>query len=107
MVDLDGRAYALDVATGAERWSNLTERGNVRGAPVMTNGSLIFSTETTVYALDPSTGAEVWSSPSPAPGKLLASPLVVESGILFVTDTGTLIRVQPANGAIETLYTPK
>lgn len=107
VVDLDGRAYALDVATGAERWSNLTERGNVRGAPVMTNGSLIFSTETTVYALDPSTGGEVWSSPSPAPGKLLASPLVVESGILFVTDTGTLIRVQPANGAIETLYTPK
>lgn len=106
-VDLDGRAYALDAATGAERWSNVTERGNVRAAPVLAAGSLIFTTETTVYALDPATGAEVWSSRSAAPGKLLASPLVLESGILFVTDTGTLIRVQPTSGAIETLYTPK
>ncbi len=107
VVDLDGRAYALDAATGAERWSNVTERGNVRGTPVLAGGSLIFTTETTVYALDPATGTEVWASPSTASGKLLASPLVLESGILLVTDTGTLIRVQPSNGAIETLYTPK
>ncbi|MCC6237474.1 MAG: PQQ-binding-like beta-propeller repeat protein [Dehalococcoidia bacterium] len=106
-VDLDGRAYALEAATGAERWSNVAERGNVRAAPVIAGGSLIFTPETTVYALDPATGTEVWASRFTGSGKLLASPLVLESGVLFVTDTGTLIRVQPASGAIETLYTPK
>jgi outer membrane protein assembly factor BamB len=106
-VDLDGRAYALDAASGVERWRSERLRGDVRAAPVLAGGVLVFSTSNgDVFGLDPGTGADLWSARAPS-GRLLAAPLVLESGILFVTDGGALLRVQPAGGALEVLRPPK
>ncbi len=105
--DLDGRVYALDSATGAERWRTALARGNVRAAPVLAAGTLVIAAaEGAIFGLDPASGTERWSTQSNS-GRLLASPLVLESGILFVSDSGALLRVNPNAGTLETLYTPK
>ncbi len=106
-VDLDGRVFALDADTGAERWRSSLARGNVRATPVLAGGVLVGATaEGTIFGIDPATGNEVWSTEARV-GRLLAAPTVVESGILFATDSGALLRVNPASGALETLYTHK
>ncbi len=104
VADLDGVLYALDSASGTERWRSATPRGDVRGSLALTSGVLIAASSSgSIFALDPATGAEQWHV-QPAAGRLLASPLVLESGVLFLSDSGTLLRVQPATGTYETLY---
>lgn len=104
VADLDGIVYALDSATGTERWRSATPRGDVRGSLALTGGVLVAATSSgSIFALDPASGAEQWHA-QPAAGRLLASPLVLESGVLFLSDSGTLLRVQPATGTYETLY---
>jgi outer membrane protein assembly factor BamB len=107
VADLDGIVYALDSATGVERWRTTAARGDVRGGLTLTGGLLIAATGSgAVFAVDPATGAEQWHVETGV-GSLLASPLVLESGLLFVSDSGTLLRVQPSTGTHETLYKRK
>jgi outer membrane protein assembly factor BamB len=104
VADLDGIVYALDSATGTERWRTTTARNDVRGNLVLTNGLLVLATSTgSIFALDPTTGVERWYV-EPDAGRILASPLVLESGILYLSDSGTLLRVQPDTGMHETVY---
>ncbi|HUF35125.1 MAG TPA: PQQ-binding-like beta-propeller repeat protein, partial [Gemmatimonadales bacterium] len=56
----DGLVYALDLATGAPRWTARTG-GRVRATPALADGSVIVgSWDGRVYALDLATGAERW-----------------------------------------------
>jgi len=88
-----GTVYALDVATGAERWRSTTVRGEVRTAPVLSGGALLIaSRKGQVAALDPATGAERWTRQLDKTA-FLADPLVLESGVLYVAENGTLYRV--------------
>jgi outer membrane protein assembly factor BamB len=104
VADLDGIVYALDNATGAERWRTTTPRGDVRGNLALTSGLLVMASSSgSIFALDPASGVEQWHI-EPGVGRLLASPLVLESDILFLSDSGTLLRVQPITGTYETLY---
>jgi len=104
VADLDGIVYALDSATGVERWRTTTPRGDVRGAPVLIGGLLVMATsDGSIFAVDSVSGAERWHV-EPGVGRLLATPLVLESDVLFLSDSGTLLSVQPATGTYETLY---
>jgi outer membrane protein assembly factor BamB len=57
----DHKVYALDAATGQERWSFLTE-GPVRLAPAVWKDRVLFgSDDGTLYCLDRETGKTVWT----------------------------------------------
>lgn len=88
-----GTVYALELATGKERWRSTTVRGEVRTAPVLSGGALLVASRTgQVAALDPATGAERWTRQLDKTA-FLADPLVLESGVLYVAENGTLYRV--------------
>jgi len=56
----DGLVYALDLATGKERWTARTG-GRVRATPAVADGTVIVgSWDGRVYALDLATGRERW-----------------------------------------------
>ena len=100
----NGYFYALDRATGTERWRSTSVRGEVRSAPVLSGGALIVaSRKGLVAALDPATGAERWTRQLEKTA-FLADPLVLESGVLYVAENGTLYRVTaPDQGAVDVL----
>ena len=85
----------------------MSRKSNPNGRLLLASNVLVMATaEGMIFGVDPATGAELWALQT-ASGRLLASPLVLESGILFVTDSGALLRVNPTTGTQETLYTPK
>ena len=56
----DGNLYAVDPATGDEKWRFETG-GRIRSTPAVAEGRLVFgSGDGFVYALDPGTGEEIW-----------------------------------------------
>ena len=78
---LDWHLYALDAATGEEKWRFKT-KGPVWGSPAVSNGVVYFgSDDLTVYAVDAATGAEKWTFRSQWP--LKASPVVFEDTVIF------------------------
>ncbi len=88
-----GRVVALDVATGAERWS-FTPNGPVQSSLTYASGKILFATNTaqgTIYALDASTGALRWSyAPSPA-DYILGSPVVADGIVFAPSDNGHVV----------------
>lgn len=100
----DGTVYALELATGKERWRSTAVRGEVRAAPVLSGGALLVaSRKGVVAALDPATGAERWTRQLEKTA-FLADPLVLESGVLYVAENGTLYRVTaPDQGTVDVL----
>ena len=100
----DGTVYALELATGKERWRSTTVRGEVRATPVLSGGALLVASRTGVIAaLDPATGAERWARQLEKTA-FLADPLVLESGVLYVAENGTLYRVTaPDQGTVDVL----
>ena len=59
--------------------------------------------EGVLFGLDPSTGVRQWQE-TLAEGALLGDPLVLESAILYVTDRGDLISVDPRNGTATVVF---
>jgi outer membrane protein assembly factor BamB len=106
-VDVGGTVLALDRASGTERWrAPSKERGEVRAAPALSQEVLVVATrDGWLVGLNASDGTELWAQEAPG-RRFVADPLVVESGVLYVTEGGTLLRVTPATGATTTLYVP-
>jgi outer membrane protein assembly factor BamB len=104
--DANGIVFAIDAESGAERWRSGESHGEIRAEPVLAGNSVLLGTRDGVlFALDRETGVELWPPVEPDVGRLLASPLVLDSGdVLFVTDSGTLLRVQPARGDVSVLF---
>ena len=102
-----GTVYALDVATGRERWNTPVKAGEVHAAPVIVGGTLVVATRNGVLAgLDPTTGAERWRK-TVEDARFLANPLVVESAILYVAENGDVHRVRPQDkGTTERMFSP-
>lgn len=106
-VDVDGFVFAIDAESGAEIWRSLTSYGEVRAEPaVVGNAVLVGTREGVLFALDRDTGTDLWPEPvDPDLGRLLASPLVLDSGgVLFVTDSGALLRVDPVRSDVTVLF---
>ncbi len=93
----DHKVYALDLASGEERWSFFTE-GPVRFAPTVVDGTaFVASDDGLLYSLDAATGALNWTyRPAPTDERLmgngqmisrwpLRSGVVVEDGIAYVS----------------------
>ena len=77
---LDWHVYAIDAATGEEKWRFKT-KGAVWGSPAVSDGVVYFgSDDLNVYAVDAETGVEKWKFRSQWP--LKASPVVFEDTVV-------------------------
>lgn len=104
----DGRAYAYDLATGAQVWSFLTNdrpdsyRQLIYGPwddwiEVLPTGAVLISTVTHAIAVNPATGAELWRV---AGSHIFAPSLMLpDGGLLLTTEWGVVSVVDPATGA--------
>jgi polyvinyl alcohol dehydrogenase (cytochrome) len=103
--DWSGRFYALDLATGDERWTfdapvhpTVYSGQIVSSAAVVPRGNedeerlVLFGSGRTLYALDAGTGEEVWNhdvNPDGGPddpSEIQSSPVVVDDTVLFGFD---------------------
>jgi outer membrane protein assembly factor BamB len=109
-----GGVYALDAATGDERWRFVTH-GGTPGSPAVADGTVFFTTETVfdpdeadttpsrLYAVDAATGAERWHVDL-GPGETsFSSPAVADGGVYVgvtapETNTGYWLAVDAATG---------
>lgn len=94
---LDNGLVALEAATGKVLWETPTENG-VYGTPVLKDGKIILGDLSgNIYSMDAGSGTGDWKI---KPGGLIASnPAAFESGVVFTTEIGEVIAIDPA-GAI-------
>lgn len=107
--DFVDNVYALDAATGGQKWKYPIP-GHVRRSPVVLNGIVYVNSENegrqgNVYALDASTGDLKWYYPN---GGQLSSPLAIDGVVYFgyANDTGTgyICALDAVTGAIKWKY---
>src|SRR2546426_842364 len=86
----NGLVVALDVTTGARRWS-FAPNGPVQASITYADGKVVFATNAahgTVYALNATSGTLLWSfEPSPAE-YILGSPVVADGVVFAPSDNG-------------------
>lgn len=94
-----GSVYAIDRATGAERWSyTAPEDAEFRAAPVLVGGNVVVAArDGRVFALDAGSGTLSWSQDTQADGNLNADPLVDGDHIYYTTSKHNLVRVDASN----------
>jgi outer membrane protein assembly factor BamB len=88
-----GRVTALDVATGAVRWS-FTPNGPVQSSLSYADGEVLFATNTaqgTVYALNASSGAARWTFVTSPAAYALSSPVVADGLVFAASDNGHVV----------------
>jgi outer membrane protein assembly factor BamB len=92
-LSVDGVIYAIDPATGDERWQFQT--GGSFVFPDFLNNSLYVENDTTLFSLDPQTGDEQWSV---EPGAEFID-FAIRSGAIYVaSDSRDVSRLDPADG---------
>ena len=91
-----GAIYALDAATGEERW-HFTTGDAVGISPALVGKVLYFpSSDRTLYAVDVASGEEVWRFP--IDGIALQGPTVL-GGVAYIgTSFGNLYAIGSAGG---------
>lgn len=97
-----GGVFAVDAATGQERWQFLDDERQFRSRPVLVDGTLVAAAKDgTVIGLDAATGQERWRQTLPDE-EIEADPLVLDAGgVLYLTNDGDLVRIAPADGAVQ------
>jgi outer membrane protein assembly factor BamB len=100
----DGGLYAIDAATGKERWVYRTH-GPIASLPVYSDGALFFTSgENRVYALDARTGAWRWQYDRESPDSFTIrgypSPLVWNGRIYAGFSDGYLACLQASTGEV-------
>ena len=101
----DGHVYAVDAATGAEKWRFKT-RGDVWTAPAVANGVVYFgSYDTHLYAVDAATGAEKWRYKTSY--RIRSSPAVIGRVVVFGSKDGNLVAVDAERGEERWRYRPE
>lgn len=98
---LSGSIYALDSASGKIKWQQPLS-GWIWSGPIPNNtGSLFVGDQAgKMFSLATDTGKENWSIQPDGP--VLGSPLVLDSSIVFGTESGTLLNVGFDNKTIWT-----
>lgn len=105
----DGHVYALDAATGAERWRFRTG-GRVRSSPAIADARVyVGSMDGVLYALDVATGAPLWRFETTGAGlfsgdfgfdrrTIQSSPAVADGAVFVGSRDGTMYAVDAATG---------
>ena len=94
----DKRLYAVDAASGQERWS-FNANNWVWEGPVVVSNTLYFGDlGGNVYALDAETQKLMWAQPFQAEGAVRATPLYSDGTLYVGTDSGALYALDAATG---------
>ena len=96
---IDRRLYALDKASGEEKWSFAGDNW-FWGRPLVSETTVFVpNLDHHVYAIELDSGKPAWQSPFEAKGSVRASPLLA-AGVLIVADrAGNVYGLDPANGS--------
>jgi outer membrane protein assembly factor BamB len=94
----DKRLYAVDAATGRERWH--FETGDIiRSTPAVNHGTVYFgSRDHDVYAVDARTGALRWKYDTHR--EVVSSPLVVNGTVYIGSRSSNLFALDAATGTV-------
>jgi outer membrane protein assembly factor BamB len=101
----DQSFYAIDVATGKEKWSYRAGPGmasanfspSTRPAAVLKDGTVYFEATSGLYALDALTGKEQWLFHTPHSFDTPKGPLMGD-GVVFLTAGKVLYAIDPESG---------
>lgn len=94
----DGFLYALDAATGEERWHLRTNKW-IWGRPLLIQGVLVVaSADGQVYGLEPATGRELWRC---ATGNANYADVVARRDAVLIASTdGRLYELEARDGSV-------
>jgi outer membrane protein assembly factor BamB len=92
----DGKVYALDAATGRERWALKTDEELSAGPGFGAGMVVVGSSNGDVFAIDAATGKLRWKSR--VLGELLSPPFVDADGVVLRTAEGRLVALAPGDG---------
>jgi outer membrane protein assembly factor BamB len=91
----DDHFYALDAATGNERW-NFTTGSNISSTPVLTGNKVIFgSSDANLYALDTASGNLIWVNYGAA--MVNQSGAALSNGVVFVGNRDANLKAVDVN----------
>jgi outer membrane protein assembly factor BamB len=100
--NLDGKVYAVDVATGAAAWdsNNLEAPEAIRAGALLADDVLVVVDRGgNVYSLDPDTGEKVKESLSVIEKRVLANPIEFDGAVLVAAEGGDLYQIAPTGDA--------
>lgn len=92
----DGILYALDAASGAERWRFRVSEYVTRSSPAVIDGTVYIGGGFGFYALDATTGAQRWSVPIRYAGQ--ASPTVANGVVIVTSQEGWIYALKAETG---------
>lgn len=93
----DSSYYAIDLATGRERWRLRTATRGNSSAPAIAGGiAYLGAGDGAVYALDARTGAERWRFATG--GRVISRPLVADDAVYAGSDDGHVYALDRATG---------
>lgn len=93
-----GKLFAIDAATGKQRWSYQLGDYVVRSSPAIANGTVYVGGGFNLYALDAATGKERWRFPMHYAGQ--SSPTVAGGQVFIGSQEGFLYAVDAATGRV-------
>lgn len=94
----NGAVYAVDAATGQDRWHYSGAERDIWSTPVVDDERVyVTSLDHHVYALDRATGREVWSKDMGA--TVAGTPTLVEDRLYVGTFANAMHALEPATGA--------
>ena len=95
---IDNKLYALDPATGAEKWS--FEGGNWFWGRPLVDGETVYAADLdgNVHALSVSDGSPVWSDPFKTDSPVRSAPLLAGETLIVVDRRGNAYGLDPEDG---------
>lgn len=102
----DGKYYAIDIATGKEKWSVQTDGGIFLSSPLISNNLAIGAPgdyDRSVSAWAAADGKPAWQYTMPGEGKTLVSSPAADSDTVYVNSgykTSTLYAINSTTGAL-------
>lgn len=99
LVSNDGAVNALDLKTGAVRWTVSLGATAGSASPLVVDGSLVIGDQTgVVHALDPQTGIKRWATATDGP--IDGAAAAVGNLVLTATEAGTAYALDAQTGAV-------
>lgn len=92
----DGILYALDAASGSERWQVRISEYVTRSSPAVIDGTVYIGGGFGFYALDAATGTQRWSVPIRYAGQ--ASPTVANGVVIVTSQEGWIYALKAETG---------
>jgi eukaryotic-like serine/threonine-protein kinase len=99
------QAYAVDLATGAQKWKFPSDKPNAKGFyanPVLTTDGtqlLVPSYDHKLYNVNPDNGTEIWET-ADLHNRLIASPLIIDNTIYQPSADGNVYAINLKDGSL-------